>query len=63
MSGPGYIAEEALQVCELCRTVEECRPYGPNGEQICYSCGMKDLATTIAKMEDYIFNSHNKGIE
>lgn len=30
--------------CELCGTVEETRPYGPNGEEVCFSCGMKDEA-------------------
>lgn len=28
--------------CELCDAVEETRPYGPNGEQVCFDCGMKD---------------------
>ena len=42
MSGPGYIAAEEPRKCELCGVVEECRPYGPNGEQVCFQCGMKD---------------------
>lgn len=54
MSGPGFIAEEPPQACELCGVVEECRPYGPNGEQICFSCGMKDPETTQKKMTEYI---------
>lgn len=28
--------------CELCGAVEETRPYGPNGEEVCFDCGMKD---------------------
>lgn len=28
--------------CELCDAVEETRPYGPNLEEVCFSCGMKD---------------------
>ena len=32
--------------CELCGTVAELRPYGPNGERICFKCGMKDEKTT-----------------
>jgi len=43
------IQPEADQTCELCGKVEECRPYGPHGEQICYECGMKDEKTTTAK--------------
>lgn len=30
--------------CELCHAVKETRPYGPNGEQVCFPCGMKDEA-------------------
>lgn len=28
--------------CELCGSVSETRPYGPNGEEVCFPCGMKD---------------------
>ena len=38
MSERGIIAEEKPQVCELCGVIDECRPYGPNGEQICFNC-------------------------
>jgi len=44
MSGPGIICEEDHRVCELCGKHAECRPYGPNGEDVCYQCGMKDEA-------------------
>jgi hypothetical protein len=27
--------------CELCGKIAECRPYGPNNEQICFECGEK----------------------
>ncbi len=30
--------------CQLCGKVEELRPYGPNGESVCFDCGMKDEA-------------------
>lgn len=36
--------------CGLCGTVAETRPYGPNGEEICYPCGRKDPKATEAKM-------------
>jgi hypothetical protein len=39
----------------MCGKVEECRPYGPNNEQICFECGMKDEETTRRKLEEYIF--------
>lgn len=54
MSGLGYIAEEPLQACELCGTIAECRPYGPNHERICFECGMKDEETTKKRMFEYI---------
>jgi hypothetical protein len=28
--------------CELCGKIEELRPYGPNGEAVCFDCAMKD---------------------
>ena len=57
MSGPGFIAEQPLEACELCGAIEECRPYGPNNENICFDCGMKDPETTQKKMDAYIFGS------
>lgn len=55
MSGKGLIAPELDQMCELCGSIDECRPYGPNGEQICFDCGMKDEVITNNKMMEYIF--------
>lgn len=28
--------------CQLCGKEDELRPYGPNGESVCFDCGMKD---------------------
>lgn len=42
MSGPGVIEAEGDGRCQLCGAVEETRPYGPNGEEVCFDCGMKD---------------------
>ncbi len=58
MSGPGLIAEEMPRMCEQCGIIEECRPYGPNDEQICFDCAMKDdtsKAIAERKMAAYIF--------
>jgi hypothetical protein len=55
MSGRGYIAEELPQVCQLCVIIDECRPYGPNDEQICIECAMKNPETTERKMTAYLF--------
>ena len=58
MSGRGIIAQEPDQVCEFCGTIAECRPYGPNSEQICFECAtstpeMQEVAKK--KMAMYIF--------
>lgn len=37
--------------CELCGAVEETRPYGPNGEEVCFDCGMKDEAAAKRAFE------------
>lgn len=44
MSRLGVICEEDDSLCELCGRVAECRPYGPNGESVCFDCAMKDEA-------------------
>lgn len=44
MSGRGFISAEKPQQCDLCGKVAELRPYGPNGECVCFDCGMKDEA-------------------
>jgi hypothetical protein len=40
--GVVWVMEEPPGRCELCGAVKETRPYGPNGEQVCFPCGMKD---------------------
>jgi hypothetical protein len=32
--------------CQLCGNADELRPYGTNGEWICFDCGQKDHETT-----------------
>ena len=63
MSGRGFIATEPSQVCELCGAIDECRPYGPNGEQICFDCGMKDPETTQRKMDAYLFGDNPDDVD
>jgi hypothetical protein len=33
------ITEQPPGRCDLCGKVEETRPYGPNGENVCFGCG------------------------
>ena len=41
--GDTIIYEQELpQQCDLCGKVAELRPYGPNGECVCFECGMKN---------------------
>jgi hypothetical protein len=55
MTSRGIIAEQPPEACEMCGIIAECRPYGPNDENICFECAMKDEDTTQRKMEAYIF--------
>lgn len=41
-----FICDEPSAKCEMCGNIDELRPYGPHGENICFDCGMKDEATT-----------------
>lgn len=55
MSGLGIIQQQEPECCEMCGVIDECRPYGPNDENICFDCAMKDPETTERKMDAYIF--------
>ena len=55
MSGKGFISKEKEQKCQTCKMIRECRPYGLNGEQICYNCGLKDIETTEKMMGKHLF--------
>jgi hypothetical protein len=41
--------------CEYCKQVRELRPYGKNGESICFECGMLDEPTTKTRMDKQLF--------
>ena len=46
--------------CELCGKIAELRPYGPQGESICASCGMKNMESTKKMMEKVLFGTSEK---
>jgi hypothetical protein len=50
------VQPENAQQCDLCGKVDELRPYGPNGEAICFDCGMKNRAATEARMAHVLFD-------
>ena len=41
--------------CDLCGKIDECRPYGPKGENICFECGQKNKAVTEKMMYKVLF--------
>ena len=44
MSRRGVIEATPPDKCERCGKVEKLRPYGPDNENICLKCGMKEVA-------------------
>lgn len=42
------IEKEEAAKCEYCGKIAELRPYGRNGANICYACGMKNESETRA---------------
>jgi len=55
------IYAESEQQCDLCGEIAELRPYGANGECICFTCGEKDKATTDKMMGIVLFGEINHG--
>lgn len=42
--------------CELCDAIDiELRPYGANGEWICWQCGLKDEEMTKRRFMQVVF--------
>lgn len=35
-----------MGICEYCGKTNDLRPYGKNGENICYKCGMANINET-----------------
>lgn len=55
IGGIPVIFAEDDDICQQCGKVAETRPYGPNGERICYECGQKDKTTTERMMRKVLF--------
>lgn len=49
------IEPEEDRRCEFCGKLDECRPAGPKGEQVCYDCGMKNPGA-MKRYTDRLFN-------
>lgn len=55
INGIPVICPEPPRECEFCGAFEECRPYGPKGEQICFACSQKDKKGTEKRMKRILF--------
>lgn len=55
INGIPVIAEEPELLCFECGKIAETRPYGKNGEELCYACAMKDKLTTETMMAIKLF--------
>jgi len=49
--GSGIIMVRGDMKCELCGKMDETRPYGPKGEEICFECGMKNEEVTTRQFK------------
>jgi hypothetical protein len=49
----------APEKCELCGLEAECRPYGKNGESVCFDCGMLDEDTARERLAAMLFGDVN----
>lgn len=43
------LEKERPQQCDLCGKIAELRPYGPNGECVCFGCGMKNESAAVSQ--------------
>ena len=40
------------EICEMCGKLDELRPYGPKGENICFDCMKKDEPAARRKFRE-----------
>lgn len=49
------IEKESPRTCEFCGEVKELRPYGPNGESVCFECAMLDEKAAERQMRKHLY--------
>jgi hypothetical protein len=52
------ISGEAPAKCESCGKIEELRPYGKNGANVCFDCAMQDEANALKLFAARLRKSH-----
>lgn len=50
-------------ICFMCGKVAETRPYGPNGEELCFECAMKDEKETSIQLDIRLFGATREQAE
>lgn len=50
-----YLVSPPDRDCELCGKLSDVRPYGPNGEYICFECGQKNPEVTKRRMMHILY--------
>ena len=63
INGVPVICGEPDFICFLCGKVAETRPYGPNGEEVCFECGMKDERSTQIQMNMRLYGESREQAE
>lgn len=63
VNGTPVICAEPDMICFQCGKVEEVRPYGPNGEELCFACAMKDPFETSVQMGMRLFGETREAAE
>jgi hypothetical protein len=59
----GIICKEKEMICFECGKIAEVRPYGPNGSEICFSCGQKNPRETKIQMSMKLFGETREQAE
>lgn len=62
MSRRGIIEATPPAKCELCGKIAELRPYGPNGENVCFQCGMKDEKAAERKFRKLVLGEEEETV-
>lgn len=61
--GDTIILGDEPGICEMCGEEEDLRPYGPNGENVCYACGMKDKQAAAKACNKRLFHLSDEDAE